>query len=109
VKDEAAETDQRDHEEQLERIYDVVSYLRGGYVETEEKGHSEAENGRAADDGIDADEEADGDAPGEFFWSRSETEEREDGKGDTPVEPVVMDGPGYWFDIYGDGFGLIHS
>ena len=94
MKDEAAETDERDHEEKLERIYDVVSYLRGGYIKTKEKGHCEAENGRAADDGIDADEETDGDAPGEFFWSRSETEEREDWKGDAPVEPVVVDGLG---------------
>ena len=109
VKEEASEADQRDHEDKLERIDDVVSYLRGGYVETKEKGHCKAENSRAADDGIDADEETDGDAPGEFLWGRSETEEREDGQGDAPVEPVVMNGPGSWFDTCGDGFVLIHS
>ena len=71
MEDEAAEAHEWDYEEQFERIDDVVSYLRGGHVEAEDKGHCEAENGRAADDGIDADEETDGDAPGEFLWSCS--------------------------------------
>jgi len=49
----------------------VVAYLRGRYVEAEEKGYCEAEECGAAQDGIDADEEADGDAPGELFRSCS--------------------------------------
>ena len=108
MEDEAAEAHERDHEQEFERIDDVVSYLRGRYVETEEEGHGETENGRTAEDGIDADEEADGDAPGEFLRSCSKTEERKDGQGNAPVEPVVMDGSGSWFDTCGDGFGLIH-
>jgi hypothetical protein len=87
----------------------VVSDLRGCYVETEDKGHCEAKNGCAAEDRIDADKEADGDAPGEFLWGGSETEEREDRQSDAPVEPVVMDVLGNWFDTCGDGLVLIHS
>lgn len=64
MEDEAAEAHEWDHEQQFERIDDVVSYLRGGHVEAEDKCHCEAENGRAANDGIDADEEPDGDTPG---------------------------------------------
>lgn len=86
----------------------MVSDLRGCDVETEDKGHSEAKNGCAAEDRVDTDEETDGDAPGEFLRSCSETEECEDRQGDAPVEPVVMDGLGSWFDTYGDGFVLIH-
>ena len=86
----------------------MVSDLRGCYVETENKGHREAKNGCTAEDGIDADEETNGDAPGEVLWSCSYTEECADGQSDTPVEPVVMDGRGSWFDTYGDGFVLVH-
>lgn len=86
----------------------MISYLRGGYVEAEEKGHGETENGRAPNNGIDANEKADGDAPGEFLWSRSEAEERKDRQGSAPVEPVVMDGRGSWFDTGGNGLALIH-
>jgi hypothetical protein len=68
--------------------------LRGGYVEAEDEGQREAEDGGAAQDGIDADEEADGDAPGESFRRGSHAKQCEDGKGDAAVEPVVMDGSG---------------
>ncbi len=104
----AAESHEWDYEEEFERVDDVVSDLRGCHVETEQKGHCKAKNGCAAEDGVDADEEADSDAPGEFLWCRSEAEECEDGQGDAPVEPVVMDGLGNWFDTCGDGFVLIH-
>jgi len=86
----------------------VVSYLRGGYVEAEEKGYCEAEKGGATEDWIDSDEKANGDAPCEFLWSCSETEEREDGQSDTPVEPAVMDGRRSWSDTCRDDFALIH-
>ncbi len=66
--------------------------LRGGYVEAKEECDREAEDGCAAENGVDADEEAGGDAPGEFFRGRSHAEEREDRKDDAAVEPVVMDG-----------------
>jgi len=68
--------------------------LRGGDVEAEEEGQREAEDGGAAEDGIDADEEAGGDAPGELFRRRSHAEQCENGKDDATVEPVVMDGSG---------------
>jgi hypothetical protein len=66
--------------------------LRGGYVETEDEGQREAEDGGTAKDGVDADEEAGGDAPGQSFRRGSHAEQCEDGKGDAAVEPVVMDG-----------------
>jgi hypothetical protein len=72
----------------------VVSDLRGCDVETEDKGHCEAKNSCAAENGVDTDEESGGDAPCEFLWSRSEAEESEDGQGDASIEPVVMDGLG---------------
>ena len=64
VEDAAGEADERNDQDEFERIDDVVAELRGGDVETEDKGYGEAEDGGAAEDGIDADEEADGDAPG---------------------------------------------
>ena len=64
VEDAAAEADEGDDEDEFERVDDVVADLRGGDVEAEDKGQGEAEDGGAAEDGIDADEEAGGDAPG---------------------------------------------
>jgi hypothetical protein len=66
--------------------------LRCGYVETEDEGQSEAEDGGAAEDGVDANEKADGDAPGELFRRGSHAEQCEDGKDYAAVEPVVVDG-----------------
>jgi len=72
----------------------VVADLRCGYVETKDKCQSEAEDGGAAEDGIDADEEAGGDAPRQLFRRCSHAEERKDGKGDASVDPIVVNGSG---------------
>ena len=69
----------------------MIGELGGGEVEAEKECSGETDHGGAAKDGVDADEEADGDAPGEFFGGRTHAEECEDGKGDATVRPVVMD------------------
>ena len=94
VEDAAGCVDEGDDEKQLERIDDVVAELGSGNIEAEDESQSEAEDGGAADDGIDADEEARGDAPGQLFGRGSHAKEREDRKRDAAVEPVVMDGSG---------------
>ena len=91
AEDDIAEADEGDEEQELERIDHVVGELRGGDVEAEEEGRREAGDGGAAEDGIDADEQADGDAPGEFARGGSHAEECEDRKSDTAVSPVVME------------------
>jgi hypothetical protein len=70
--------------------------LGGGYVEAEDEGQGEAENSGAAEDRVDADEEAGGNAPGQFFGCGSHAKEREDGESDAAVDPVVVDGSGVW-------------
>ena len=94
VEDAAGDADERDDQDQLERIDDVVAELRGGDVEAEDEGNGEAEDCGAAEDGIDADEESGGDAPGQLFGRGSHAEEREDGKRNAAVDPVVVDGSG---------------
>lgn len=64
VEDAAGETDERDDEDDFERIDDVVAQLGGGDVEAQDESYSEAKDGGAAEDGVDADEEAYGEAPG---------------------------------------------
>ena len=64
MEDAAGEADERDDEEYFEGVDDVVADLRRGYIETEDEGDGEAEDGGASEDGIDADEETGGDAPG---------------------------------------------
>ena len=69
----------------------MVADLGGGYVETEDECDGEAEDGCAAEDGVDADQDARSYAPCEFFRCGSHAKEREDGKGDVTIEPAVMD------------------
>lgn len=105
AEDSACGVDERDDEDDLERVDDVVADLRGGDVEAEDKGDGKAEYGGAAEDWIDADEKAGCDAPGELFGRGSHAKQGEDGQGDAAVEPVVMDGSvalggvvAIWFD-----------
>lgn len=88
----AGEADEGNDEQYLEGVDDVVSDLRGGYVQAEDEGDGEAGDCGASEDGIDADEDSRGDAPGQLFGSGSHTEEREDGKSDAAVDPVVANG-----------------
>ena len=90
VEDAAGCVDEGDDEKQLERIDDVVAELRSGNIEAEDEGQGEAEDGGAADDGIDADQKARGDAPGQLFGRGSHAMERVDRKRDAAVEPVVV-------------------
>jgi hypothetical protein len=64
VEDAAADSDEGDDQNELKRIYDVVAKLRSGYVEAKGEGNKKAEYCGGAQDRVDADEEADGDAPG---------------------------------------------
>ena len=54
------------------------------------KRRGEAEDCCRPEDGIDADEEAGGQAPGELLRRRSTTQESEDRKGDAAICPVVL-------------------
>jgi hypothetical protein len=64
VEDAAGNSDEGNDENDLQRVDDVVGELGCGYVEAEENCYGEAEEGGAAEDGVDADEEANSDAPG---------------------------------------------
>lgn len=87
----AREVDERDDQEDFERVDDMVADLGGGYVEAEDEGDGKAKDGGAAKDWVDADEKSCGYAPCEFFGRGSHAEEREYGKGDAAVDPIVMD------------------
>jgi hypothetical protein len=108
VEEAVAEADEGDDEDQLQRVDDVVAELRGGYVEAKGEGRGEAEDGGAAQDGVDADEEAGGDAPGQLFGRSTHAEQSEDGKGDAAVGPIVVDGGGVWVDAGGVWFDGVH-
>jgi hypothetical protein len=94
VEDATGRMNEWDDQNEFEWVDDVVADLRGGYIEAEDKCQGEAENGGAAEDGIDADEEAGGDAPGELFRRGSHAKEREYGESNAAVEPVVVDRSG---------------
>ena len=98
VKEAAAEADEGDQRKKLQRIDEMIGQLRGHDVQAEEEGQAETEDGGGSEDGIDADEKASGEAPGELFGGCSTAQEREDGEGDAAVGPVVMRG----------GFSLSH-
>jgi len=90
VKDATGGVDERDDEDELEWVNDVVANLRGGDVQAEDKSYREAEDGGAADDGVDANEEASGDAPGQLLRRCSHAKQCEDGQSDAAVDPVVV-------------------
>jgi len=94
MEDAAGGVDERDDEDEFERIDDVVAELRGGDVEAEDESEGEAKDGCAAEDGVDADEESGGDAPGQLFGRCAHAEEREDWKRYASIGPTVMDGSG---------------
>jgi len=94
VEDAAGDVNEGDDQEQFERVDDVVGQLRSDQVEPERKRRREAEDGRGAEQRVDADKEADGDAPGDLFGGRSHAEQRENGQDDAAIGPVVMDGRG---------------
>lgn len=91
MEDATGSSNERNNEEKFERIDDVIANLRGGDVETKDDGERQAEDGSAADDGIDADEEACRDAPGKLFRRGSHAKERKNWQCDAAVEPVVVD------------------
>lgn len=103
VEDDVAEADEGDEEQKFEGVDEVVGQLRGGDVETEEKCRGEADDGGAAEDWVDADKQADGDAPGEFSRRGAHAQKREDGKSDAAVGPIVMERRGA-----GLGAGWVH-
>lgn len=67
MEDNRAEVDEGDYEKKFKRVNDVVAELGRGEVEPAGKSSGEAEDGGASEDGIDADEQAEGDAPGKLL------------------------------------------
>ena len=100
VEDAASGVDERDDEDEFERIDNVVAELRGCDVEAEDEGEGEAKDGCAAEDGVDADEESGGDAPGQPFGRGAHAEEREDGERHASIGPVVVDGSVAWIRMF---------
>lgn len=91
VEGEGTEADKGDDEQEFQRIDEMVGQLRGGDIEAQCEGRREAEDGGAAQDWVDADEQANGDAPCQFLRRGPHAEEREDGKRNTAVGPVVVE------------------
>jgi len=56
VEDAAGDVNEGDDQEQFERVDDVVGQLRSDQVEPERKRRREAEDGRGAEQRVDADE-----------------------------------------------------
>ena len=90
VKEDSPDVDERDEKQEFERVNEVVGQLRGGDVEAKDESCGETEDGGAAKNGIDADEEADRDAPGEFLRRRPHAQKREDRKRNAAIEPIVV-------------------
>ena len=63
VEDAAAQMDERNDEQDLQRVDDVIGKLRRRDVESEGEGQQQAENSGRAEQRVDADEEACGEAP----------------------------------------------
>ena len=91
VKEDSPDVDEGDEEQEFERVNEVVGQLRGGDVEAKDECCRKTKDSGAAKNGIDADEEADRDAPGEFLRRRSHAQEREDRERNAAIEPIVVE------------------
>ena len=76
----------------------VVGDLAGDDVEPEEEGHGETQDGGASEQGVDADEESGGDAPGQRARAGSHAQQREDGQDAAAVDPGMVDRTGGTFN-----------
>ncbi len=92
VEDAGGDVQEGEDQQELQRIDDVAAELGGGDVEPEEEGGGEAQDGGASEDGVNADEESGGDAPGEFVRGGSHAQEGEDGKNGAAVDPWMARG-----------------
>jgi hypothetical protein len=92
MEDAARGMNERNHQEEFERIDNVVANLRGRYVETEDKGERKAKYSRASEDGIDADEESGSNAPGQLLRRGPHAQQRKDWKSHPAIDPVVVNG-----------------
>jgi hypothetical protein len=90
VEEAAAEAEEGDDQDELQRVGEVVGQLRGYDVEPEDKGQHEAEEGGGAEEGVDADEDAEGEAPGKLLRSSSTAKECQEGKEDPAIGPAVL-------------------
>lgn len=108
MEDYVAESDEGDQEQEFKRVDEVVGQLRGGDIEPQQECCGEAEDGSAAENRVDTDEEPDGDAPGQLLRGRSHAEECEDGKCDTAISPVVMEGRPVWLGAVRIRFARVH-
>ena len=86
----------------------MVADLRGSYVQAKDQCDGKAENARAAQDGVDADEQAGGNAPGQPFRRGSHAEQGEDGKDDAAIDPVMVDGSGSLVGVAAIWFVRLH-
>lgn len=94
MEDAAGDVDEWYEQEQFKRIDDVVGQLRRDEIEPQYECGCETEDGGAAENGVDADEQAEGDAPGKFSGRRTHAQQGEDREDNASVSPVVVDGRG---------------
>ena len=86
MKDVAAQLKKRNNQEKLQRIDDVVGELGGGDVQPEKHRDGEAQEGRRAQQRIDADQKADGNAPGQPLRGGADAQKSEKGQNDAAIE-----------------------
>lgn len=108
MKEDRSDVDERDNEEKLKGINKVIGQLGGRDVQPQKKGSGEAKDGGASQNWVNANQQADSDAPGQLLWRCPHAQKRKDGKSDTTVEPVVMGRHLTGFMAGGVDVALIH-
>jgi len=83
VEDAVAELNEEEEERELQRVDDVVGDLRRDEVEPEDAGQDKTDDGGRTKQGIDADDDAEGERPGEAAGAAADTQEVDE-RGDDP-------------------------
>lgn len=84
--DTCAQVNERDDEGELQREDSVDRELGGGHAEAEGECGGEAKDGGGAQNGVNADEQTDGDAPGEPTRSCSHAQQGKNRQEGSPIE-----------------------
>ncbi len=92
MEDATRRMNERNYQDQFERINHVVANLRRSNIQPEDEGERKAKNRRAPEDGIDADEQPGSNAPGQLLRCGAHAQQRKDWKSHPSIDPVVANG-----------------
>lgn len=80
---------EEEEQDELERVYNVIGYLRCNKVQAEDGSRCKRKNGCRSQHGIDSDDQANSERPRYSPWRRAHAQEREHGCNQATLKEVL--------------------